>query len=136
MFKTNRRRFLSASALGAAGCALAVPSARADKTQTSKPRQFRLGIVTYNIAKDWDLATVLDVSKRVGLSAVELRTTHKHGVEPSLTAEQRRDVKKRFTDSGVTCWGCGSVCEFHEANPATVRKNIDECKRFIKLAAD
>ena len=38
----------------------------------------------------------------LGLAAVECRTPHKHGVEPSLPADQRKDAKKRFADSGVT----------------------------------
>ena len=92
--------------------------------------------MTYNIAKDWDLPTILKVCTTIGLAAVELRTTHKHGVEPFLNAEQRADVKKRFADSGVTCWGCGSVCEFQAADPAVLKKNIEECKHFVQLAAD
>ena len=98
--------------------------------------QVRTRHVTYNIAKDWDLPTLLKVCQAVGLAAVECRTTHKHGVEPSLSADARRDVKKRFADSGVMFWGCGSVCEFHAADAAVVRKNIETCKEFVQLAAD
>lgn len=131
----DRRRFWQSTA--AAGALALTPGViRADEPGAAKPRKFRLGTVTYNIAKDWDLPTLLDVCKKVGLAAVELRTTHKHGVEPSLSAELRAEVKKRFGDSGVMCWGCGSVCEFHDPNPATVRKNIEECKRFVQLSAD
>jgi sugar phosphate isomerase/epimerase len=101
-----------------------------------KPLRFRLGLVTYNVAKDWDLPTVLRVCREVGIAAVECRTTHKHGVEPSLSVAERREVKKRFADSGIVFWGCGTVCEFHAANPAVVQKNIDECRRFIDLVRD
>jgi sugar phosphate isomerase/epimerase len=137
MSSADRRQFLQASGI-AAGFALAAAPASTLRGEppTSKPRRFRLGTVTYNIAKDWDLPTLLDVCKRVGISPVELRTTHKHGVEPSLSPEQRREVKNRFADSGVACWGCGTVCEFHDPDPMIVRKNIEECKRFVQLAAD
>jgi len=92
--------------------------------------------VTYNVPKDWDLPTLLKVCKQVGVAAVECRTTHKHGVEPTLNAEQRKEVRKQFMDSGVVFWGCGSVCEFHSTDAAVVKKNIEECKRFVDLVKD
>ena len=79
---------------------------------------------------------ILKVCKEVGIAAVECRTTHKHGVEPTLTAGQRKDVKKQFADSGVVFWGCGSVCEFHSDRSAVVKKNIEECKQFVDLVKD
>src|SRR5207244_12584606 len=99
-----------------------------------RPRLFRLGIVTYNIAANWDLPTILKVCKSVGLSPVELRTTHKHGVEPGLSRDQRREVRRRFADAGVDIWGCGTTCEFHSPDPGEVQKQIETCKRFGDLA--
>jgi sugar phosphate isomerase/epimerase len=126
---TNRRQFLAAAAASSVcGISLADDAATLPK--------FKLGLVTYNTAANWDLPTVLKVCKEVGIAAVECRTTHKHGVEPSLTAEQRKDVKKQFADSGVVFWGCGSVCEFHATDPAVVKKNIEDCKRFVDLVKD
>jgi sugar phosphate isomerase/epimerase len=133
MTELNRRRFLQAGGAGAlAGLSTAAQPIQAEQ----KPAQFRLGIVTYNIAANWDLPTILRICKDVGLSPVELRTTHKHGVEPSLSKDQRHEVRKRFSDSGVECWGCGSICEFHSPDPAVVRMNIEKCKEFVQLAAD
>src|SRR4029077_9290915 len=83
-----------------------------------------------------DVPTILKVCKSVGLSPVELRTTHKHGVEPSLSKDERKGVRQRFADAGVEIWGCGSVCEFHSPDPAVVKKNIETCKDFVQLAAD
>lgn len=123
-----------AAAIG--GVRLAAVQAANDPPAQEAPVRFRLGLVTYNVAKDWDLPTVLRVCQEVGIAAVECRTTHKHGVEPSLTAPQRQEVKKRFADAGIIFWGCGTVCEFHAADPAVVRKNIEECKRFIDLVRD
>jgi sugar phosphate isomerase/epimerase len=128
----HRRRFLQAGAV-AAGLVVATP--RLEAAGDKAPR-FRLGIVTYNIAKDWDVPTILKVCKAVGLSPVELRTTHKHGVEPTLSKERRQEVRKRFADAGVDIWGCGSVCEFHSPDSAVVRKNVETCKEFVQLAAD
>lgn len=127
MTTLSRRDFLS-SAAGAAAVGLLPRTAVAQS-----PRRFQLGLVTYNVAKDWDLPAILKVCKETGVAAVECRTTHKHGVEPALTPEQRNDVKKQFADSGVVFWGCGSTCEFHAADPAVVKKNIEDCKRFVAL---
>src|SRR3989442_723134 len=101
-----------------------------------KPLKFKLGIVTYNIAANLDLPTILRICKSVGLSPVELRTTHKHGVEPNLSKDRRKEVRQRFADAGIECWGCGSVCEFHSPDPAVVRKNVETCKEFVLLAAE
>ena len=118
------------------GCALAAGSVGAAAEQTSPPARFRLGIVTYNIAAAWDVPTILRVCRAVGLAAVELRTTHKHGVEPSMSAQARREVRQRFADAGVEIWGCGTVCEFHSTDQAVVNRNIETCRRFVQLVAD
>lgn len=131
----NRRHFLHAGALGAAGLAATPATAATPRPESAKPR-FRLGIVTYNIAAAWDLDTILKVCKTVGVSPVEFRTTHKHGVEPSLSKAERKTIRKRFADAGVGIWGCGTACEFQSTDPAVVKKNIETCKRFVQLAAD
>ncbi len=96
----------------------------------------RLGLVTYNLAKDWDIPTMIKNAEATGFEAVELRTTHKHGVEPTLTAEQREAVKNQFSRSRVQLLSLGTVCEYHAANAAEVERNIEETRRFIVLAHD
>lgn len=128
----SRRAFLAATAISP----LSVSPLLARHTASEDVTKFKLGIVTYNVPRDWDLPTLLKVCKEVGIAAVECRTTHKHGVEPSLSAEQRATVKKQFADAGVAFWGCGSVCEFHSEDPAVVKKNVEECKQFVKLVQD
>src|SRR5437899_3307406 len=98
MARVSRRNFLKT-----AGVAAAAPLAAQAAQAATSPRpalRFRLGIVTYNIAAGWDVPTILRVCRNVGLAAVELRTTHKHGVEPTLTAAQRKEVRSRFADAG------------------------------------
>lgn len=128
----SRRSFLAASAV-APFLLPAVAKAAEPKKDAAK---FKLGLVTYNVAKDWDLATLLKHCKAAGVAAVECRTTHAHKVEPALSADQRKDVKKQFADSGVVFWGCGSVCEFHSEDAAVVKKNVEECKKFCELVKD
>lgn len=95
-----------------------------------------LGMVTYNVAKDWDLDTMIEMCRKTGFQGVELRTTHAHGVELSLTAEERAVVKAKFADSGVTLWCLGSTCEYHSNDPEVVQANIAETKEWVKLAQD
>src|SRR4051812_45150171 len=100
----TRRGFVrTAGALAAAVAAPAAAPAFAAEAPSSAagPIPFRLGIVTYMIAADWDVPTMLKVCKGAGIGDVELRTTHKHGVEPSLSKQQRQDVRKQFADAGV-----------------------------------
>jgi sugar phosphate isomerase/epimerase len=96
----------------------------------------QLGTVTYNIAKDWDLPTILTRLEKLHFEGVELRTTHKHGVEVTLSPAERLDVKKRFEDSPVELAGLGSAFEYQATDPAVVRKNIDGTKEYVRLAHD
>ena len=96
----------------------------------------QLGIVTYNIAKDWDLPTILQKLEALGYAGVELRTTHKHGVEVGLSADARREVRKRFEDSPVELVGLGSAFEYHSPDPAVVRKHVADTKEYVRLAHD
>ena len=133
----NRRHFLQAGALAAAATTLSPQLQAADPPKSDdKNPKFKLGLVTYNLAAEWDLDTLLRICKNVGVSPVELRTTHKHGVEPSLSKDKRAEVKKKFADAGVAIWGCGSVCEFQSPDEAVVKKNIETCKEFVQLVAD
>ena len=96
----------------------------------------RLGTITYNIAKDWDLPTILKRLEALNFEGVELRTTHAHGVEVGLTPRQRRDVRKMFEDSPVELAGLGSAFEYQATDPAAVRKNIEGTKEYVRLAHD
>src|SRR5438067_553200 len=131
MSNLSRRQLLAGLSAG-----VVAASAGAGARAEAPAAKFKLGLVTYNIAAAWDLPTTLKVCKEVGLAAVEFRTTHKHGVEPALTKDQRKDVRKRCEDAGVRISGCGSVCEFHDPSQEKVRKQIETCKAFVELVAD
>ncbi len=96
----------------------------------------KLGLVTYNMAHAWDVPTLIEMCRKTGFQGVELRTTHAHGVEPALSPEARRAVRRQFAESGVTLWGLGSVCDFHSAEAEVVRQNIETCRDFVQLAQD
>jgi sugar phosphate isomerase/epimerase len=96
----------------------------------------RLGAVTYNVLKDWDLDTIIKQLEAAGFEAVELRTGHKHGVEPSIGTEERARVKARFQASRIRLVSFGSTCEFHSPDPAERRKQVEVGKSFVDLARD
>lgn len=129
----KRRDFLAA--VGSFPSLAAIPSPQSSGTPSGR-QGLKLGTVTYEIAKDWDIPTIITNLTDVGMDAVELRTTHKHGVEVSLPPAARAEVRKRFADSPVRIGGLGTTCEYHAAESAAVRKNIDETKEWVKLASD
>lgn len=96
----------------------------------------RLGLVTYNLAKDWDIDTIIRNCAETGFEGVELRTTHAHGVEVDLSPDQRAEARARFEASPVALAGLGSAFEFHSPDPDQVRKNIEGTKEYILLARD
>lgn len=134
----SRREMLagSAAALVLGGSLPAVAAEPLIATFQEKPRRMKLGTITYNVAKDWDLPTLIDHVKQAGLEGVELRTQHAHGVEINLDAAQRKEVRQRFADAGITLWGLGTTCEFHAKDSSVVKSNVEECKRWCQLAED
>jgi len=102
----------------------------------SETSAIKLGLVTYQWGRDWDLASLIANCEQTHLLGVELRTQHAHGVETSLSAGQRTEVKKRFADSPVTCIGYGSNFEYHSPDRQTLRENIEQTKEYIKLCQD
>jgi sugar phosphate isomerase/epimerase len=85
---------------------------------------------------DWKLPELLANCEKAGAAGVELRTTHAHGVEPEISAAQRREVKWRFADGPVKLVGLGSNEDFHDVDAASLRDSIERAKSFIKLSHD
>ena len=122
----NRRTFLAAAALPAIDLRGAPPA----------EGKFQLGCVTYNLLQNMDLETVIHTLEATGFAAVELRTGHKHGVEPSIGIDQRAKVRERFRQSKVRLLSYGTTCEFQSPDAAVRQKQIDLGKSFVDLARD
>lgn len=139
--KTNRRQFLKTAALSAGTLgtlprsALAAEAPRADRSFAKQPTM-KLGLVTYQLAQDWDIATIIKNCEAAKFEGVELRTEHAHKVELNLTKEQRAEVKKRFQDSKVQLMGLGSIYDYHSPDPEKLKKDIAATKEYIVLAHD
>jgi sugar phosphate isomerase/epimerase len=131
----SRRSFIKKSVLGTA--ALTVGGVVIGSNFSCQGRKtMKFGLVTYQWGKDWDLPTLIANCEATGLSAVELRTEHAHGVETTLTATQRAEVKKMFEDSPITCVGYGSNYEYHSPDPERLKWNIEQTKEYVKLCKD
>jgi sugar phosphate isomerase/epimerase len=134
---SNRRSFLKAAGLGLSSLVVASPHISGAEPADSPPTsRLRLGTVTYNLAKDWDLATLIRNCEQARFEGVELRTTHAHGVEVGLSTAQRSEVRKRFQDSSVELMGLGSAFDYHTPDPAKLRADIEATKAYIVLAHD
>lgn len=131
--KLSRRDFIQNSLAAGIGISMINPMSVFSMPQK---QQMSLGLVTYQWGKDWDLPTLIANCEKTGFLGVELRTQHAHGVETSLSAVQRAEVKKRFADSPVTCVGYGSNFEYHSPDQAKLRENIKQTKEYIKLCKD
>ncbi|MDA1265580.1 MAG: TIM barrel protein [Planctomycetota bacterium] len=98
--------------------------------------QPRFGLVTYMWGAGLELPALIALLERTGLEGVELRTTHRHGVEPALNQAQRAEVRARFADSPVTLVGLGSNERFDSLSPTEVGKAVAATTRFLQLSKD
>jgi sugar phosphate isomerase/epimerase len=134
MSDLNRRNFLHGTAAALAAAVMFRPARTAAAEKKGAGIQY--GLVTYQWGKDWDLPTLIANCAKTNVLGVELRTTHKHGVEPSLNDAQRAEVRKRFEDSPVKFLGIGSDERFDNPDPAVVKKAIEASKAFVVLSHD
>lgn len=133
----NRRDFLRLTGALTLAAALPQPTVRAAASATAgAPGRMKLGLVTYNLARDWDVPTIIRNCEAAGFEGVELRTTHKHGVEVTLSAAERAEVRRRFADSQVTLFGLGSAFDYHTPDPDRLRRDLEATKAYIVLAHD
>ena len=130
---SSRRNFIQKSLIAGIGLSTINPFQSWAKPA---PSGMKLGLVTYQWAKDWDLPTLIANCVKTNILGVELRAEHAHKVETNLSVFQRADVKKMFANSPVTCIGYGANFEFHSPDTAKLRMNIDQTKAYIKLCYD
>jgi sugar phosphate isomerase/epimerase len=88
------------------------------------------------VLKDYDLDTVIAMLETAGFAGVELRTGHRHGVEPSLGPVERTQVRQRFERAKVRLVSFGTTCEFHSPDAGERRKQVEIGKQFVDLARD
>ncbi len=123
----SRRNFLKTAAISGTAAALpgsvvAAPLSLKDDSFELNENPLKLGIMTYTIAKEWDIDTIIKNLSETGYQSVELRTTHAHGIEVTLSKEERKEVKKRFEDSPLEAISLASAFKYHSPDPEEVKK--------------
>lgn len=138
----SRKDFLKTAAMSATAALVPGSSFAIEKDSTINndvslnQNPLKLGLMTYNVGKDWDIETIIKNCTETGYKHVELRTTHKHGVEVSLSKQQRKEIKKRFEDSPLEAISLASAFSYHHPDQGELRKNIEGTKEYLELAAD
>lgn len=134
--KFSRRKFLKSAVFSASIPALLSVCGRPGEDKQNVKGELHLGLVTYNLARDWDIDTIIKNCTETKFEGVELRTTHAHKVEVELNSARRKEVGKKFEDSSVRLLSLGSAFEYHSDDPDVVRKNIEGTKEYTILARD
>jgi len=135
----SRRQVLAGAVGATAGAyAMGLPSASAAPTGERRFGKIRLGLATYTWGKDWDVPALIDKLPKAGVYGVELRTNMRwaHGVETTLTAKQRRQVKKRFADSPVELAALACSERMDWPDPKRLKAAIEAAKAHVKLSHD
>ena len=134
----SRRQFvrgsLTTAALAATGVLPAIQAVGSQALRRGESMGF--GLVTYLWGQHWTLEQLIANCEVTDVLGVELRTTHKHGVEPSLNDGERKEVARRFSDSRVTLVGLGTNERFDHPDSADLKKAMEATKGFIRLSHD
>lgn len=98
----------------------------------------KLCLLTYNMARHWELAELIKVARLGGFSGLELRAEagHKHGVELETSAEERRAIRYQVQDACLEVAGISTSSRFDTPDATKRREVVERSKRYIELAAD
>jgi len=138
----SRKKFLQTAAVAGTvvmAPGFSMPSVNEQKQETAiilNKNPLKIGLMTYLLGRDWDIETIIKNCTATGFQSVELRTTHGHGVEVTLTSAQRAEVNKRFKDSPLDTISLASAFQYHSPDPAELKKNIEGTKEYVLLARD
>ena len=98
----------------------------------------KLGLLTFNMAAEWDLDEIITNCLELGFEGVEFRTQreHAHGVEVDLSAPRREDVRSKFEEAGLAICGISTGCAFDAIDRDLLEANVQEARAHLDLAAD
>ncbi len=133
----TRRQFVATSAGVGSAAVLIGPSAEPGTALAAEADlpALRLGLMTYQLGQDWDIDTIIKNCRAAQWEHAELRTTHGHGVEISLSKAQRREVRTKFEDAGIKL-SLASAFAYHWPSAKQLRESIEGTKKYVLLARD
>jgi hypothetical protein len=128
----TRRRVLCRGAQAGVGLAFLRPG------MAARISKMRFGFTSYEWGMHWNIPTMIANCTKAKAFACELRTSAKyaHGVELTLSAAQRKEVKKRFADSPVALIGLASSERFDWLEQEKLKAAIEAAKAHVKLSHD
>lgn len=139
--RTSSRREFLGSGIGAAlgvGVFPALANWPLLAAESSAKAKMHIGLATYMWGQDWDVPTLIANCAKAGVYGVELRTCehYAHGVETTLSAQQRAEVKKRFADSPlrIVSIACSERLDWPE--PEKLKAAVEAAKVQLKLSRD
>ncbi|MBK8946268.1 MAG: TIM barrel protein [Ignavibacteriae bacterium] len=131
--RISRKEFIKY--LSASSTALLIPGFNSISENNNK-NSMKLGLVTYQWGKDWDIISLIKNCELAEIYGVELRVEHAHKVDINLSKFERKEVKKKFSDSKVKILGMGTNQQFDYMDQNELRNSIEITKEFIKLSYD
>jgi len=130
----SRKEFIRSLSLVLGAASL--PGSLLASTGSLPGSKMKLGLVTYLWAKDWDIPTIIKNCTAANVLGVELRVEHAHGVTLDLTAKQRVEVKKQFSDSPVEIIGMGTNEQYDWPDPKRLQESVETTKKWLHLSKD
>lgn len=131
----TRRKFLAGSVTASAAVLWQSDPRPAPAAPATRAAPLRIGLMTYRLGETWDLGTLIKHCRATKFEHAELRTTHGHGVEVSLSKTQRNTVRAKFRDAGLAL-SLASAFSYHWPDAAKLRANIEGTKQYTLLARD
>ena len=88
----------------------------------------KLCLLTYNMARHWELPELIRIARLGGFSGLELRAEagHKHGVELETSAEERRDIRYQVQDGCLEIAGISTVPDSRVPTPRSAGKSSSD----------
>ena len=129
----SRRTFIKSAAISSS--VIAASGCQTEQQIRLNPEPLKLGLMSYNLARNWDVDTIIKNCLETGFVHVELRTTHAHGVEVTTPKQQRLEVRKKFENAGIKI-SLASAYAYHWSDPQVLREHIEGTKEYTLLAQD
>lgn len=97
----------------------------------------RLGFMT-SVAPEWDLARIIAEARSAGYQCLEPRIGWNHGagIELELSKGERRDIKHRLDDAGLTISALALGARFAKTTQEERAESIELTARAAELASD
>ncbi len=98
----------------------------------------KLALLTFNMATEWDLETLLEKCALLGFEGVEFRTDreHAHGVEVEIDQARREEVRSRCEEAGIAIAGLSSSCAYDALDGDELAASVERTRMHLDLAAD